>query len=208
MCRPLLGEDVDVWSTALWLWRRSLDEIFADQNTWTRGVQRWPWSWIWSEWVETVGRLLWDTERSLANARNVNFVSWLTGIWAERVCGETYSQFLGISCRAIGADWLMTDNLTSHLSTVGRPSVWVLETDEHGSCCVRAISTIAPSRKFQLLRLSGFQGNYQDYCDDFNRLMPLIRLLGTEPTELTDWRAHWEYVRKDYQRRLKIREAA
>lgn len=198
-CTSTFGEMINAWESAYWMWRRSLDEAFPLRNRWARSMSNFPIesSWLWSEWVSSVGQLIWSPLRNMKHPRNTAIVRWLTDIWLTRLSDEAYSRFVGVACRCIGGDWMQANHLHIELEKTGSESVWALERLDSGQTKVHALSTIAPFGEFRELKRSGFKGNDGEYCESFERLNPLISLLGTDAISVEKWRQQWRDVR-DY----------
>lgn len=205
-CALNFGSDVSTWNTGFWLWRRSLDEAFPHGHRWARTRNHLPmlYSWVWSEWVRTVGHLLWFPKRDLTRPFNSEFVKWLTRIWLARLCEESYCQFVGVACRDIGSYWLNMHSLSTRLINVGDPSIWLLEEGGDGISQVRALSTTENIREFRKLRDSGFGGTDDKYCEAFEKFQPLLKLLRTHPTAAKEWEWQWREVRRRHQARKRV----
>ncbi len=197
-CTPLYGDHVNAWGTAYWMWRRSLDEAFPLQLRWSRSRMLDPiqLSWIWASWRSSIGCLIWSPFKGLKRPYNAAFVRWLTPIWLTRLCEEHFSLFVGLSCRKVGDDWMNTSWLVGELSEVGRESLWIRGRDSDNREVVYALSTVAPIDEFCGLKHAGFTGTDDKYCESFDRLAPLIDLLGTHPENVRAWEAHWRAVRR------------
>lgn len=197
-CTPLYGEHVDVWDTAYWMWRRNVDEAFPLRQRWSRSRTLDPiqMSWIWESWRRSIGALIWSPLKSLRQPCNGAFVRWLTAIWLARVSEETFGLFAGVACRKIGCDWMNTNWLIDQVSEVGNESFWVRAKDDANNEMVHALSTVAPIQAFLDLKQAGFTGIDNNYCESFERLGPLIELLGTHPRNIYQWESHWRAVRK------------
>ena len=207
-CTPQWGEHIDSWATAMWFWRRSMDESFPMRSRVARRRDHLSvyMGAVWEKWVTTVGQLLWSPFRNLIHPRNAAFVRWLTRLWLRRFLDEAYCRFVGVASRAIGADWLNSHWLISELDAVAPGSYWVLERGEDGRTRVHAVSRVAPMSEFVQLQESGFNINGPEYCDSFERQNPLIELLGSSAQQIEGWKCHWETVR-DYNKNKRERAA-
>ncbi len=197
-CTPLYGNHVDAWGTAYWMWRRSLDEAFPLQLRWSRCQRQDPiqMSWIWSSWRSLIGKLIWSPFKGLKRPYNAAFVRWLTSIWLTRICEEHFGLYVGLSCRKVGDHWMNTNWLVGELINVGNESFWVRGKDSDNNDVVIAINTVAPMNEFCDLKHAGFAGTNGDYFESFDRLAPLIDLLGTHPQSLLAWETHWRSTRR------------
>ena len=212
-CTPLYGEDVDAWSTAYWMWRRSLDEAFPLGLRWTRSLTRDPMemSWLWESWVNSVGTLIWAPFKTLKRPFNAAYVRWLTKLWLRRECEDHFALFVGLACRMVGDRWMNTNWLVGEVAEVGDPAFWVREIDANGNASVHALTTIAPIQEFLDLKQRGFTGTDLNYFQSFERLRPLLDLLGTHPQNSHWWETHWRKTqRRQRERRnslLSVRKA-
>lgn len=160
-CTPRWGEHIDSWATAIWFWRRSLDESFPMRSRVARRRDH-PSVYmgaVWKEWVTTVGQLLWSPFRKLSHPRNAAFVRWLTRLWLRRFLDEAYCRFVGVASRAVGDNWLNSHWLISEVDKVSPGTYWVLERGDDDSTRVHAVSSIAPITEFVQLQESGLNIN-------------------------------------------------
>ena len=202
-CTPQFGESVDAWGSGYWLWRRSLDEAFPYRTRWARTYQHEPlqMSWLWEDWVSSVGQLTWSPHRSLAEPQNVAYVRWLTRRWLTRVCDESYAMFVGAACRRVGDSWLNTHWLKAAILDVARPSLWVRETRGSDAGAVHALSAIAPIARFVALKDASAHLLDDNFLQSFAPQGALIELLGTHPQDRHLWEVHWRALKRHYKKR-------
>lgn len=195
-CGPVFGERISAWDTGYWLWRRAVDTAYPLQESRQRRRDPPPFwaSWIWTSWLSDVGVHGWSPVRQPQQLHNRSFILWLTDIWTRVTFEELYGQFVGLACRAVGDSWLPVDALEFDADKLTTRSCWCVLTTDDGAHILR-LSTIAPLQDFMTLHRSGFRGTDEQYLDDFDRLMPLTKLLGMAPAAVADWRTHWHQLR-------------
>jgi len=196
-CTPLYGELIDAFSNGHWFWRRHYDAAFPKFKRLERAMTMTTMaeSELFSAWYRSIGRLLWFRRRKRAKPINREFVLWLSNIWLDHELRETFCQFVGMSCRYVGDNYVSSFALEQHLSSVGDGSLWLMKQTKRRTTIV-CFSTIERLSEFQQLQETGFKGNDPDFCDSFERFRPLIELLNTTPDNICRWELQWREVRR------------
>lgn len=196
-CTPLYGDMIDAFSNAYWFWRRFYDAAFPQRRRLEkrRDKKTLYESKLFAAWYSSIGQLVWFREQSLNNPANSEFIRWLSEVWIQQEMESRFSQFVGVSCRYVGDQYMNTDQLDTYARVVGDDPLWFVE-KSGARAKVYCISTIAKLADFQKLQLDGFKGSGLEYCDSYDQFKPLIELLHTTPKNETIWELQWRNTRQ------------